>query len=80
VTNYACTFRDVLVTQGGGQVDGHYQDGEIGHAYRASDANVLYSNGSGASQLGCGGQWAQLIANMCMCQTIPVKLQGWTVE
>jgi hypothetical protein len=80
VTNYSCQFRDILVTQGGGLVDGHYQDAEIAHAYRASDADVVYSNGSGASQLGCGGQWAQLIANICSCASIPVTLQDAKVE
>jgi hypothetical protein len=80
VTNYDCTFRDVLVTQGGGIVDGNYQDGEIAHAYRASDADVVYSNGSGAVQLGCPGQWAQLIANICGCTSIPVTLQNLSIE
>ncbi|MFN0057794.1 MAG: hypothetical protein ACKVX7_04990 [Planctomycetota bacterium] len=63
ITNYDCTFRDFLVTQGTGIVDGTYADGEIAHAYR-SDFAVMYSNGAGAVQLGCPGEWAELVANM----------------
>jgi hypothetical protein len=63
VTNYDCVYRDFLTTQGTGIIDGTYADGEIGHAYRA-DFAVVYSNGSGASALGCPGEWPQLIANI----------------
>jgi hypothetical protein len=80
VTAYDCTYRDFLTTQGGGIVDGHYVDGEIAHAFRAADGAVVYSNGAGAVQLGCPGQWAQLIANICNCVVFPVSLQGFTVE
>lgn len=66
VTTYECTFRDVLVTQGGGTVDGTFVDGEIAHAYN-TDFNVFYSNGNGALALGCTGQWPELIANMVIC-------------
>jgi hypothetical protein len=80
VTTYSCQFRDFLALQGGGIQDGSYLDNEIAHAFRASDGNVVYSNGSGASQLGCAGQWAALIANICACTTLPVELQGISVE
>lgn len=64
VTAYECFFRDDLVLQGDGNQDGSYVDGEIAHAYR-DDFKVIYSNGGGASILGCTGQWAELIANSC---------------
>ena len=80
VTTYACTFRDFLTLQGGGVQDGSYLDNEIAHAFRVGDGAVVYSNGSGASQLGCTGQWAALIANICACTTLPVELQGISVE
>lgn len=66
VTAYACVYRDYLVTQGAGVVDGTYLDGEIGHAYRPG-YRVIYSNGSGASALGGTGDWALLVANACSC-------------
>jgi hypothetical protein len=78
VTTYECTFRDVLTLQGAGLQDGSYQDGEIAHAYRP-DFKVIYSNGSGATQLGCTGQWAQLIANACQVG-VPVELQSIDIE
>jgi hypothetical protein len=65
VTAYDCLFRDVLVTQGAGVVDGRYADGEIAHAYRP-DRRVVYSNGLG-SPGGGGGDWPRLIANACEC-------------
>lgn len=69
VTSLSCTFRDFLVTQGSGVVDGTYADGEICHAYRSagSGGDVVYSNGSGASALGCAGSWAQAVGNACTC-------------
>jgi hypothetical protein len=78
VTTFECMFRDILAVQGSGVADGHYQDGEIAHAYRP-DFKVIYSNGSGATQLGCTGQWAQLIANACQVG-VPVELQSINVE
>lgn len=69
VTALTCTFRDFLVTQGSGVVDGTYGDGEICHAYRSagSGGDVVYSNGSGASALGCPGDWNIAVANSCQC-------------
>ena len=64
VTTYECVYRDILTLQGGGLQDGSYLDGEIAHAYRP-DFRVIYSNGSGATQLGCTGDWALLVANAC---------------
>ncbi len=64
VAAYDGIFRDFLVAQGGGKVDGHYLDGEIAQAYRP-DGRVVYSNGVG-SPLGGGGQWPRLVANACM--------------
>lgn len=64
VNAYECTFRDILALQGGGLQDGSYQDGEIAHSYR-DDFAVVHSNGAGAVQLGCTGDWPLLIANAC---------------
>jgi hypothetical protein len=64
VNAYECTFRDILELQGGGAQDGSYEDGEIAGAYR-DDFRVNHNNGSGAVQLGCTGDWAQLVANAC---------------
>jgi hypothetical protein len=65
VLAYDCNFRDVLVTQGGGVVNGHYADGEIAQAYRG-DGRVIYSNGSGEATLGGTGDWAKLMANVAL--------------
>ncbi len=70
VVNLECVFRDYLVTQGLGTVDGHYEDGEIAHAY-SLDFKVVYSNGGGAYPLAGGGDWARIIANACQCQVLP---------
>lgn len=79
VTNYECTFRDVLDLQGGGQQDGSYLDAEIAHAYNPAAA-VIYSNGAGAFQLGCTGEWPLLIANACQAGVVPVELQSLSVD
>ena len=48
---------------------------------RASGGAVIYSNGSGASQLGCPtAAWANLVGNACLCTDLPVKLQDINVE
>jgi hypothetical protein len=64
-------YRDYLVPQGRGVVDGRYFDQEICHAYRpdAGDGkgDVIYSNGSGCSQLGGGGDWPIVVANSALC-------------
>lgn len=78
VTTYECVYRDILTLQGAGLQDGSYQDGEIAHAYRP-DFKVIYSNGSGATQLGCTGQCAQLVANACQVG-VPVELQSINIE
>jgi hypothetical protein len=78
VTTYECTYRDILALQGAGLQDGSYQDGEIAHAYRP-DFKVIYSNGSGAVQLACTGQWALLVANACQVG-VPVDLQSISIE
>jgi cysteine-rich repeat protein len=70
VTTYECQYRDTLTLQGTGVTDGTYADAEIGHAYRP-DLRVVYSNGSGASQLGCTGDWARLVANACAAAHLP---------
>ena len=64
VLAYDCMFRDLLVTQGAGVVDGHYADGEIGLAYRP-DGRVVYTNGGGGATLGGTGDWTQIISNAC---------------
>ena len=82
VSTLTCTFRDFLVTQGSGVVDGNYADGEITHAYRSSSppgaGTVVYSNGCGAIQLpGSAGQWATAVANACTCFAVT---NAWTDE
>ncbi len=71
VSSLNCLYRDFLVTQGSGVVDGHYSDNEICHAFRSSSGpgqgDVVYSNGGGAIQLGCGGQWGAAVGNSCVC-------------
>lgn len=77
VLNYDCVYRDVLVTQGAGAVDGHYADAEIAQAYRP-DKRVIYSNGCGAAGLGATGDWPRLIANSCSCDnSVPTENQTW---
>lgn len=58
--------------------DGSYLDGEIAHTYRP-DFKVIYSNGCGATGVGCTGQWALLIANSCQTG-VPVELMSASVE
>ena len=71
VTAYDSQFRDILELQGSGIQDGSYTgDAEIAHAYRP-DFGVVYSNGSGASQLGGGGDWPLAIANACQAIGLP---------
>jgi hypothetical protein len=70
VVTYGIQYRDVLALQGSGVVDAHYQDGEIAVAYRP-DLGVIYVNGTGASQLGAVGDWAQLLANTCLVGAVP---------
>jgi hypothetical protein len=79
VSAYGCTYRDVLATQGGGLVDGHYVDGEIAQAYR-SDFAVIYSNGLGAGFFSCGSDWAQLIANAAVCPGVVPNAQLRTLN
>jgi len=77
VTAYDCQYRDYLTLQGTGIVDGHYNDNEIGHAYRP-DFKVIYSNGCGASALGGTGQWPLLLANCGIPGgPSPVELSSW---
>jgi hypothetical protein len=64
---YDCAYRDLLATQGGGLVDGHYTDGEIATAHRP-DRRVIYLNGAGAPLAGTG-DWGQLVANACLSTT-----------
>jgi hypothetical protein len=82
VTTLTCTFRDFLVTQGSGVVDGNYADGEICHAYRSAGGpgagSIVYSNGAGAIQLpGSSGQWAVAVGNACTCFVV---VDAWTDE
>jgi hypothetical protein len=80
VTALNCQFRDVLVTQGLGKIDGTYQDNEITHAYRASGpiggGEVVYSNGSGAVQLAGTGQWGTAVGNASSCSLSAIN--AWT--
>ena len=81
VTSLNCVFRDFLVTQGSGVVDGTYVDGEICHAYRgttgAGQGQVVYSNGSGAFQLGGTGEWGAAVGNSATCLGAPTT-NAWT--
>ena len=61
VTTLTTQFRDLLVGQGNGIVDGHYVDGEILASYRP-DGRVIHINGTGFQALGTG-DWARLWAN-----------------
>ncbi|MFN0056946.1 MAG: hypothetical protein ACKVX7_00685 [Planctomycetota bacterium] len=70
ITSYDSIFRDFLALQGTGAIDGTYFDGEIAHAYR-DDFKVIYSNGSGAVQLGGGGEWAEVVGNAILCGFAP---------
>jgi hypothetical protein len=78
VTNLTSTYRDVLVTQGTGDSDGFYADGEICHAFRGTSAitqgDVVYSNGAGAVQLGGTGQWGKAVGQACFCSLSGVKI------
>jgi hypothetical protein len=81
VTALNCQFRDFLVTQGTGKVDGTYQDGEICHAYRNNpllfgSGEVVYSNGSGAIQLAGTGQWGTAVGNSASCSLSAIN--AWT--
>jgi hypothetical protein len=80
VTAYTSNFRDFLVLQGAGAVDGHYTDGEIAHAYRP-DRRVIYSNGCGDAVnagVGASGDWPILIANSCACaEEVPTLSNTW---
>ncbi len=66
VAFYDGFFREFLVVQGAGHVDGHFTDGELSHAIRP-DGRVIYSNGTGAAGYGvASNDWPRLIANACM--------------
>jgi hypothetical protein len=79
VAALSCQFRDVLVTQGSGITDGTYADNEICHAYRGgtsvTQGECVYSNGSGAVQLGGTGQWGTAVGNACSCAL--TNLSAW---
>ncbi|MCH7975228.1 MAG: T9SS type A sorting domain-containing protein [Bacteroidetes bacterium] len=77
VASLECGFRDILTPQGNGFDDSHYIDGEIVVASRTDGVAVNYVNGIGASQLSCGGDWAQLIANLIDFK-VPVELTSFT--
>jgi hypothetical protein len=75
---YETIYRDILVLQGTGIQDGSYGDGEIAAAYRGPDYKVIYSNGSGASQLGGTGDWPAVKGNSCTCTgSTPVEESTW---
>lgn len=82
VTTLASTFRDFLVTQGSGVTDGNYADNEICHAYRGNNpagaGQVIYSNGSGAFQLGGTGQWGLAVGQSMSC--FSAAPNAWTDE
>ena len=71
VSGLTATYRDILVTQGGGVVDGTYLDGEITHAFSPiavpGAGSVVYSNGAGGSQLSPSGDWPIAVGNAIIC-------------
>ena len=75
VTTLTATFRDILVTQGGGVADGTYLDGEIAHAYTPvafpGAGSVVYSNGGAGSQLSPAGDWPIALGNAVLCLSGP---------
>ena len=64
VGSLSAQFRDFLIGQGNGIVDGHWADGEILAAYRP-DGRVMYVNGHGytLAPYSSTGQWGRLFAN-----------------
>ncbi|MDF1798493.1 MAG: hypothetical protein P1V81_04905 [Planctomycetota bacterium] len=70
VTTLDITYRDTLVPQGSGVVDGHFADGEIAIAYRPLQGNagsVVFVNGCGAFQFSGTGDWATAVGNAAVC-------------
>ena len=65
------TYRDILVLQGTGIMDGTAADGELVHAYRPDPLTgagmVVYQNGCGAAALGGTGEWGVAVANAALC-------------
>jgi hypothetical protein len=79
VSSLGATYRDILVTQGSGLVDGHYTDGEICHAYRP-DFAVIYANGCGGFPLdGSAPDWPTAVSNACSCAggPTPIHKTSW---
>jgi hypothetical protein len=71
VSSLDAFYRDILVLQGSGVIDGTFSDGEMAHAYRGTNpsgaGDVVYSNGNGGFPVLGGGQWANIAANLCSC-------------
>lgn len=62
VSSYAAYFRDDVVLQGTGILDGTFIDGSIAGAYRP-DGRVVYVGGMDTSEDGTSGDSARLLAN-----------------
>ena len=62
VASLNIAFRDFVIGQGNGIVDGHYTDGEVMAAYRP-DGRVIFLNGTGDGAYAPTGDWARLFAN-----------------
>ncbi len=72
--SFYAAYQEVLAAATGGQVSGHYANGEVAVAQR-SDARVFYANGCGASQLGYPiGGWGQLLANIETCAGVAPQI------
>jgi hypothetical protein len=61
VSSYSATYRDYVILQGAGILDGTFADGEIAGAYRP-DLGVIYLGGMETIG-GTGGDAARLLAN-----------------
>jgi hypothetical protein len=77
VDAYSAVYRDILVVQGDGLVDGYYDDGEIAIAYRP-DRRVVYANG--AEPMTAYGDWPRLLANLARCGIDTGSLYACTNE
>jgi hypothetical protein len=64
VASLSIPYRDFVIGQGNGIVDGHYTDGEVMAAYRP-DGRVIFLNGTGDGSYIPAGDWARLFANAC---------------
>ena len=78
VSTYGATYRDILTLRAGADLTGTFSDGNIAQARNAAN-NVGYANGAGGFPLdGDGPQWAQVVANHCVCEDGPTSNESST--